>query len=154
MTLSEIIRLIEGLAQNQPSINMIVRNDIYRLNEKQDARYGVFAWLQGQHTTSINSSFITYNFTFFYADRLTSDLSNQIEVQSVGIQTLDNILRQLSERGVYVDSYSFQSFNERFNDACAGVMCRVALEVPLTSLCAESFADLAEPDFSDDFMIY
>lgn len=153
MTLSELIRTMEVIASKQPSINMVVENDIFRLNNKADARYGVFAFLQGEHSTSIDSNVITYAFTLFYADRLKNDRSNQIEIQSVGIQTLDNILRTLDESGIFVENgYSFQVFNQRFTDECAGVMCRVSLSVPLNGICSDQFADFSD-DFNEDFYI-
>lgn len=143
MTLSEIIRTMEAVASNQPSIKMVVENDIFRLNARADAKYGVFAFVQQQHTTSIESNIITYAFTLFYVDRLKNDRSNQIEIQSVGIKTLDNIIRRLDEMGIYSEtSYSFQVFNQRFVDECAGVFCNVSLSVPLDSLCPEDFGNL------------
>ena len=155
MTLQQVIKAFEMVASQQPSVNMIVQNDIFRLNSKSDARYGVFGWTQGQHSSSADSSFFTYSFTFFYVDRLNNDVSNQIEVQSVGIQTLDNILRGLEELDIFVSSsYSFQTFNQRFLDECAGVFCNVSLQVPVDSLCSESFADFLNTDFNDDFMIF
>lgn len=154
MTLLELIKTMEVIASHQPSIHMVVENDIFRLNNKADAKYGVFAFVQGQHSTSIDSSVITYTFTLFYVDRLKNDRSNQIEIQSVGIQTLDNIIRQLDELGIYSEtSYSFQVFNQRFTDDCAGVFCNVNLSVPVGSLCPEDFADFNN-DFNDDFIIY
>ena len=154
MTLLETIKAIEMVASQQPSVNMIVENDVFRLNEKADARYGVFAFVQGQHSTSVDSSLITYAFTMFYVDRLKNDLSNQIEIQSVGIQTLDNIIRMLDERGITpMTDYSFQVFNQRFLDECAGVFCNVSLSVPAGSLCPEAFGDFND-DFNDDFLIY
>lgn len=154
MTLKELIRTIEVVASHQPAINMVVENDIFRLNNKADARYGVFAFVQGLHNTSIDSSVISYSFTLFYVDRLRNDRKNQIEIQSVGIQTLDNIIRQLDDLGIYAESdYSFQVFNQRFLDECAGVFCNVSLSVPVGSLCSETFEDFNN-DFNDDFMIY
>lgn len=153
MTLSEITRLIEMVASHQPSVNMIVRNDIFRLNGKSDAKYGVFAWVQGRHSSSIDSSMISFEFTLYYVDRLTHDLSNQIEVQSVGITTLDNVLGQLSELGVYVDSYTFQTFNQRFFDECSGVFTNVTLNVPKNAVCGESYADY-NLDYNNDFYVY
>ena len=154
MTLSDLIKTLELVASHQPSIKMVVENDIFRLNSKADARYGVFAFVQQQHTTSTESNFITYAFTLFYVDRLKNDRSNQIEIQSVGIQTLDNIIRALDDLGIYSDqSYSFQVFNQRFVDECAGVFCNVALSVPVGSICPEDFADF-NSDFNDDFLIY
>ena len=150
MTLQEVIKAFEIVASQQPSVNMIVQNDIFRLNSKSDARYGVFGWTQGQH-----SSMLTFSFSFFYVDRLKGDLSNQIEVQSVGVQTLDNILRRLDDLGLYVSStYNFQTFNQRFFDECAGVFCNVSLQVPVSSMCSETFPDFLSTDFNDDFMIY
>lgn len=154
MTLLELIKTIEIVASYQPSIKMVVENDVFRLNNKADARYGVFAFTQGLHNTSIDSSVISYTFTFFYVDRLKNDRSNQIEIQSVGIQTLDNIIRRLDDLGVYAETgYSFQVFNQRFLDECAGVFCNVTLSVPVGSTCPETFEDFNN-DFNDDFYIY
>lgn len=142
MTLQQVIKAFEVVASQQPSVNMIVQNDIFRLNSLSDARYGVFGWTQGQHSASVGSSLFSYSFTFFYVDRLKNDKSNEIEVQSVGIQTLDNILRKLDDLGVSATStYSFQTFNQRFLDECAGVFCNVTLQVPASLVCAEDFAD-------------
>lgn len=155
MTLQQVIKAMEVVASQQPSVNMVVQNDIFRLNGKPDARYGVFGWTQGQHSGSADSSLFTYAFTLFYVDRLKEDLSNQIEVQSVGIQTLDNILRRLDDLGIFIiSSYSFQTFNQRFVDECAGAFCNVTLQVPVSSMCSESFADFLKTDFNSDFMIY
>ena len=154
MTLSELIKTIEAVASHQPSIKMVVENDVFRLNSKVDARYGVFAFVQQQHTTSLESNFITYAFTFFYVDRLKNDRSNQIEIQSVGIQTLDNMIRTLDEMGIYSEqSYSFQVFNQRFIDECAGVFCNVYLSVPLGSICPDGFGDY-NIDYNRDFLIF
>lgn len=154
MTLSELIRIIEVVASHQPSINMVVENDVFRLNDKADARYGAFAWLQNQHTTSTESNIINYSFTFFYVDRLRGDKRNQLEVQSVGIETLDNIIRHLDELGIYADTqYNFQVFNQRFLDECAGVFCNVTFAVPSGKHCPESYPDF-NMDFNDDFMIF
>ena len=154
MTLLETIRAMEVIASEQPSVNMVVENDIFRLNARADARYGVFSFVQGEHSTSLDTNFITYAFTLFYVDRLKNDRSNQIEIQSVGIQTLDNIIRTLEDTGIYAETgYSFQVFNQRFVDECAGVMCRVSLSVPLNSVCNDRFADFNN-DFNDDFWIY
>ena len=154
MTLLELIKTLEVVASHQPSIKMVVENDVFRLNNKADARYGVFAFVQGQHSTAIDSNTITYTFTLFYVDRLKNDRSNQIEIQSVGIQTLDNIIRQLDDLGIYSEmTYTFQVFNQRFLDECAGVFCNVNFSVPVGSVCPESFEDFND-DFNDDFMIY
>ena len=143
MTLSQLISIIEGVAMQQPSINMVVQNDVYRINSAPSLQYGVFAWTQGQHSGSINGM-TTFQFTLFYVDRLTEDLSNQIEIQSVGCETLGNILRALDAYDVDVQTYTLQPFNQRFTDECAGVFCNVSLAVLPTSSCAEEFTNISD----------
>ena len=152
MTLVQLIRLFEGIAKEQPSINMIVQQDVFRINSAPSLKYGVFAWTQGQHSGSINGMH-TYSFSLFYVDRLLDDLSNQIEIQSVGCETLGNILRMLDEYDVEVSNYTMQTFNQRFTDECAGVLCNVTLSVLPTMGCAETYDDYNN-DLNDDFLIY
>jgi hypothetical protein len=153
MTLLETIRLIERVASAQPDVNMIVKNDVFRLNAASDARYGVFAWTQGQHEGSVYGPTHTFAFTLFYVDRLTASQGNQEEIQSVGVETLENILRTLEEQGVEVGTWTMQTFNQRFLDECAGVFCNVRLQVPIVGVCGEAFGDFND-DFNDDFLIF
>ena len=120
MTLLDVIRIMEKAAANQPAVGMIVRNDIFRLNGFADARYGVFAWTQQQHAT-VSEDLIRFSFTIFYVDRLTFDQSNQVEVQSVGIEVLGNIIRTMEDAGCFPGTATFTTFNQRFLDECAGV---------------------------------
>lgn len=154
MTLRQLLHAVEVTASNQPAVEMIVRSDVFRLNAAPDAKYGVFAWLQGQHSVAPYGSLNTYRFTFFYVDRLTADKSNETEVQSTGIEVLTNIVRALENQGIECpDRLSFQAFNQRFSDECAGVFCTVALEVPSGDICPEGYADFNQ-DFNEDFMIW
>ena len=159
MNLLQVIRAIERTAAQQPAVGPIVRNDIFRLNASPAVKYGAFAWLQGEHRTNADSSLITYSFTFFYVDRLTTDKQNEIEIQSVGIETLVNILRQLEDLGVYAGEYSFRTFNERFSDDCAGVFCQVTLESPMDNLCPAGYEFLVNDgdynlDFNEDYKVW
>ena len=154
MTLLETIRIMENVARVQPSVRMIVRNDIFRMNGAPDRRYGVFAWTQQQHSGTIGNDLMSYAFSLFYVDRLTHDRRNELEVQSVGIQTLDNIIRRLNDLGIEAESWTFQTFNQRFTDECAGVWCNVTFQVPVSLVCAEEFGDYLVSDFNDDFLIY
>lgn len=142
MTLLETINAIEVAASRQPSVNMIVRNDIFRLNTYPDAKYGVFAWTQGQH--EIGMDLQTFVFTFFYVDRLTADKANEVEVQSVGVQTIGNILRLLDEWGIPYADWTAQTFNQRFLDECAGVFCSVRLQLPTGNICVIDDAEYPE----------
>lgn len=139
MTLQDIVALLERTAGNQPAVRTIVPGDVFRLNAMPSVRYGVFAWVQGQHTATIDGRFITFRFSLFYVDRLTEAHGNQVEVQSVGIETLQNVLRTLQDEGVDVDQPTFQPFNQRFADECAGVYTTVGLTVPVEWACADIY---------------
>lgn len=147
MTLAQVIDIFEKIAMQQPSINMIVRNDVFRINTSPSLKYGVFAWTQGQHSGSI-AGMTSFAFSFFYVDRLKEDLSNQVEVQSAGCETIGNILRALEEYDIEVGNYTMQTFNQRFTDECAGVFCNVTLSVPQVSACPETYGERT------DFLIY
>ena len=146
MTLVQLIHIIEKVAIQQPSIRMIVQNDVYRISSAPSLEYGVFAWTQGQHSGSTQGA-TSFSFSLFYVDRLKDDLSNQIEIQSVGCETIGNILRVLEEHDIEVGSYTMQTFNQRFTDECAGVFCNVSLSVFPSTICGEDFPD-------NDIIIY
>lgn len=136
MTLYDIIQALESIALAQPSVKMIVPNDIYDLNNREDAQYGVFGYVQGQH--SMSGDFMTYGFTLFYVDRLTEDRANLQHVQSAGVSILANILATLTDEfPVEIESSTFDVFTERFSDECAGVMATVAIQAPRMFICGE-----------------
>lgn len=140
MTLRDVISVIEGLAAGQPCVKMIVRNDVYRLNDIQDARYGVFAWTQQQHTIPMSPDVLRYTFNLFYVDRLTADRGNEIEIQSTAVQTLTNVLRGLADAGIYQASdAAVRTFNQRFADECAGAFATVTLEAGADTVCSISY---------------
>lgn len=142
MTFYEVIQAIERVAARYPSIQMIVRQDVTRLNEVADARYGVFSWQTESSNGSTTSGVDTYNFVLFYADRLTGGMNDLEMVQSVGYSTLNAILNDLGDEGVGVGAYTFTPFEHRFADDCGGVWCRCSLFVP-RALCGVG------ADFSD-----
>ena len=101
MTLRDVILAVEAEAKAQPAVNMIVRDDVFRLNECQTARYGVFSWTQQQHTAPADGDTLRVSLTLYYVDRLNEDASNRLEVQSMAVQVLTNIIRGLPGRGVW-----------------------------------------------------
>lgn len=140
MTLIEVIKAIEAVASNQPAIGMIVENDVFRLNTLKSAKYGVFAFVQGQHSADVQSDLITFNFNFFYVDRLTDGDANQLEIQSTGVEVLSNIINTLYNDGMEITSYNFTPFNQRFTDECAGVYTNVEVSVAKGTTCNEVYS--------------
>lgn len=137
MTLLETIRTLETVALQQASVHTVIENDIFKLNDLPNVKYGVFAFTQGQHTSTTAGPFTTYGFTLFYVDRLNEDRSNQIQIQSTGERTLRNILLILNDENVESSQYTIQPFTQRFADECAGVYCEVSLSVPNDSVCPD-----------------
>lgn len=140
MTLLETVHILEAVAAAQPSVAQIVPNDVFRLNTLPDARYGVFAWTQQEHRYELDDDFHRFSFVLYYVDRLTADKGNELEIQSVGVATLENILQHVADWGVALeDTASFTTFNQRFLDECAGVFCRATFIVPVAGTCADDY---------------
>lgn len=135
MTLYDTIQSIVAAAREQPTVYTIARGDMYKINESPKVRYGVFAYVQGTHTSG--DGYNAFSFTFVYADRLDELRGNVEWVQSTGIQTIDNIIYKLEDEGIMINEYSYDVFTERFSDECAGVMARVTLRVPKVFPCYE-----------------
>lgn len=139
MTLKEIYNAINTIAGKQPNINTILKSgNVYDLNNDGDIRYAAFCASQQQHRQTEN--FLTYNFYLYYVDRLTSDASNKIDIQSTAIQVLANIIRTVEEEyDIEFNDITYQVFTERFSTECAGAYANVGIIIPLDMLCAEVF---------------
>ena len=136
MTLRDVVLAVEAEAKAQPAVNMIVRNDVFRLNDCPDARYGVFAWTQQQHTAPAGGDFLRVTLNLYYVDRLNEDKSNELEVQSMAVQVLTNVLRGLAVRGVFqTGDAAIRTFNQQFLDVCAGGFATATFEVPFDTIC-------------------
>ena len=141
MDLFNTIRTIEGLAAVQPPVASICRNDIYLLNAAKSVKYGVFAWTQGAHRVSADGSTLRLAFYLYYVDRLTDGGGNALEVQSVGVEILRNVLAGMEARGIANEGATIRTFTERFADECAGAYAEVTFEVPAAYACEEVIAD-------------
>ena len=136
MTLRDVINAMETAALSQPSVSMVVPNDVYALNNVKDAKYAAFAWTQGQHRADVAAGVMKYVFTIFYIDRLMDGEGNRLEIHSAGVQTLTNILRSLDAQDIALEGEAtFQTFDIRFTDACAGVFASVTLDVLADTTC-------------------
>jgi hypothetical protein len=135
MTYKELVQLIEATAMEQPAVKTIVANDVYLLNTLQSAEYGVFAWSQNTHSGSMDSDETSFSFNLFYIDRICEDESNLVDIHSVAVEVLNNVIRTLSAEGVGVTTWSLQPFTEKFLDTCAGMYATIALTIPVNTTC-------------------
>lgn len=122
MTLKEVIDSLNNIALSQPDVNDYIKSgNIYDLNSERNAKYSVFCCTQDVHNYDIENAAMDYRFIIYYVDRLQSDADNKLEVQSTGIQTLNNILRTFQrENDVDVTNISHTVFTESFAGLCAG----------------------------------
>lgn len=130
MTLYEIVNEILDIAQQQPNINYTGEGDIYSLNSLPNIDYSVFFITQSEHTQSEDTS--TYNLILYHIDRLLTDGSNRLQVQSqsmLAIQNVINIFNQMNP-DVQVDyDVRYTTFTHRFQDECAGAFANVTITV-------------------------
>lgn len=139
MTLYDTIRAVEAAAGRQAAIASIVRNDIFRLNALKDVQYGILGWSQGVH--DIGEDTLTVRLTLYYIDRLTEGGSNELEVQSTGVEVLGGVLRDLQGQGIVAQGWTAQTFTQRFSDECAGAFAAGRLVVGASTICAETVQD-------------
>ena len=127
MTLKTIIEKLKEYALATPNVGGVIVNDVFRENFWEDARYGVVAIVQREH--SISDNLAIYRFQLGYIDRLTESKDNEVDIQSEGVMTISNIVNALVEDNPDIEmngEMSFSVFNERFKDECGGVLADVA----------------------------
>lgn len=137
MTLQQIIEKIWEKAENQPNVHQIVKtNNIYDLNVP-DVEYAAFCVVQQQHIQS--GDWMYFNFYLYYADRLRSDKSNVIQVQSNALSSLKNIIAGLTDEGLDVGQITYTPFQMKFDAETAGMYASISVGVPLESICEEKY---------------
>lgn len=138
MTLYTLTEFIRKEALKYPNMGCCYAGDVYNLNQENDIKYPAFVISQEQHNgDNINETF-TFNLILFVVDRETSDKSNKIQVQSYGIEALKRMVKILEESGANVEQYQIHTFEEKFNDVCAGAYMTVSIKYD-EPLCIEEY---------------
>lgn len=79
----------------------------------------------------------TISATIFAVDRLTNDSSNKLEVQSLCMSKITQILGTLEERVSSIQSNTLTPFTEKFADMCGGMYGEFTLEYIGDGVCDE-----------------
>ena len=140
MTLFQIIKHINDIADQQPNINTIVRSgNIFDLNSLGDVEYSSFCITQQPHID--NNGWREYNFYLFVVDRLLADKSNKVQIQSAAIETLENIISTLrgDDELEVSENITFHTFTQRFSSECAGAYCLITISTPIITDCSEDY---------------
>lgn len=143
-----LIKAIEKIGIAIPDVNTVVLGDIFELNSRPDIDYSVFAIVQDRHEQ--DDSFFYFNCFLYYVDRLTNDGENRLEIQSHGCSLLSTVISKIEELGLIVNTSfntTYQPFNQRFSDECAGVYARVSVQIPID--CTTPFDIMVDPLLGD-----
>ena len=130
MTLYKLVQDVCNLGKAEPNISFVSQGDIYQLNHNQDIDYPAFIVTQGTHTGSDYDE-EQFTLTLFAVDRLVSDKSNEIDVQSWANDVLMNVTRKIEEFyiGTVQPGFKIQTFTEKFDSLCAGAYATIAITI-------------------------
>ena len=138
MTLFDIIRNLQAIAAQEPSVKSVSDGDIYdALNAAVDIKYGVFHITQDTHST--NGDLDVWGLNLFFIDRLLDNGENRLSIQSAGITILENVLKRFADTfgAEYMNNIVYTPFTQRFKDNCAGVFCKISISTVMDNLCEE-----------------
>ena len=130
MTLYKLVQDVCNLGKAEPNISFVSQGDIYQLNHNQDIDYPAFIVTQGTHTGSDYDE-EQFTLTLFAVDRLVSDKSNEIDVQSWANDVLMDVIRKIEEFyiGTVQPGFKIQTFTEKFDSLCAGAYATIAVTI-------------------------
>lgn len=124
----ELIKLIERISLSHPYVNSFYQD--IDINSESNIRFASIVLVDGTHSDSGNLT--TYNFEIIYADRLTTDRDNSLEIKSAGMDAVKEIINTL--KGNYMVSLSTDNsinvFKQRFVDECAGIVMSFSITMP------------------------
>lgn len=139
-----LVRKILDLAVHHDGIRMAIDQDIYEINNMQDARYPIFAAVPTEPQIE-RENYMEYHLTFYYIDRLKSENNRYSDaetalIHSAGIQCLSSILRSIRMMDGVLDvtqevQYVCWTDTEIFSDRCNGVYANVTIRCPKDSIC-------------------
>lgn len=130
MTLYKLVQDVCNLGKSSPNVNFVTQGDIYQLNHNQDVEYPAFVVTQGTHTGSDYDE-EQFTLTLFAVDRLVSDKSNEIDVQSWANGVLLDVIKKIGDFyiGTVQSGFKIQTFTEKFDSLCAGAYVTLAINV-------------------------
>ncbi len=123
MNYYQIIKLFKERSLKHPFVNSFY-TDIYSVTGREsDINYPAIIITPNEFV--INNPISTFNFNILYVDRMTEDRLNSIEIQSTGIQTINEIINTFE----LDNSFTINIFKDQFADLCAGAVANIELIV-------------------------
>lgn len=145
MNYYNLLRTLKSLSNTHSLVNDYAEGDVYEYMNSGMHKYPCVFMTMNNITSDSEST--NYNFTMFYIDRLISDGSNKINIQSIGVQVIKQILSKLFDiyPEIEISSTEYTPFTEKFADDCAGVFCQISLSDELDA--ANYEVDCVEQNF-------
>lgn len=134
MSLYDIIQNILDVSKNHNLVREVGEGDIYKYLNSSEHQYPCVFLTVSSINDDLNSRNV--NCTLFYVDRLTSDESNKILVQSLGLSVLSDIVERIAGD---IDAVEYTTFTEKFTDLCGGVYASLSIGYPLDGACSNDF---------------
>lgn len=139
MTLYTLIHRIKNISKSHALVNDFGEGDVYEYMNSGEHKYPcVFLTLNSVLTDSTSTN---YNFTLFYIDRLTDDSVNKVNVQSMGISIIKQIVSRLiiEEPVLETSSIECTPFTEKFADYCGGAFATITVSDLVNNTETESY---------------
>lgn len=144
MTIERLLYDISEIALKNNLVNAAYAGpSLYNLNGETVRDYPyIFTSPTDDITVGENTS--TYGLTLFFVDRLLEDSSNEVDIFSVGVETLKNLIKQLEGLDEIVsvgDTPIIRLFTEtqKMADFCAGAYVRLRVTVLNSVACPVYF---------------
>jgi hypothetical protein len=133
MTLSNLVSKLNEIQENHPMINTFGEGNIYDyVDNGGEIKYPVM-WVV-MKPLNYNNKVLSYRATIVFADLLTEDKSNRLQLQSDQLQVALDVIAKLKLDNTYnfniSDSSAIEFFEERFDDFTAGVTADIEILDP------------------------
>lgn len=128
MTLKQLYDKIALAAASQPNVHQVV--DKFDLLNRPETCYASFVIQQQEHNVDQG----TFSFYLGYVDMLNADKSNEIDIQSIGIEAIRNVVNYLDSSYEISDVVAGRAvpLTQKFTAECACVYALVTVTVPTT----------------------
>lgn len=127
MTLYTLIHTLKNISKSHALVNEFGEGDVYEYMNSGEHKYPcVFLTIS---TVLTDTTSTNYNFTLFYIDRLTDDSDNKVNVQSMGISIIKQIVSKLISEEPVLETSSIECtpFTEKFADYCGGAFATITV---------------------------
>ena len=139
MNLYDVLNKLSNIASNHKLIGSYHNGDVYRIMNSAKNTYPVVVFTVD--SLQNYQDYSTLNAYMYFIDRLTDDEDNKINIQTNGINVINDIINKLCEiNEISVPTplqYTF--FTEKFGDMCCGVYANVSIQFNNYSNCCNNF---------------